>query len=344
MAGSLTKWLTAGAVAGAALIGAMAPASAQATLDAVKKRGKVLCGVSPSSAGFSFPDNRGVVRGFDADICRAVSAAVFGTPDNVEFRGLNTNVRFQALQSGEVDLLSRQTTMTFTRDNSLGLDFGPVVFYDGQGIMVQSKLNVKSAGELAGAAICLLPGTTTLQNLADYFRPRNIKYETVVFENTDEWRNAFFSGRCDAITSDRSDVASVRAVANNPGNYVILPETISKEPLAPVVRANDSNWRDIVSWSVYTLFAAEEYGITQANLDEKAKSAEPEIQRMMGATGDFGKMLGLDNKWAYNVIKAVGNYGEVFERNLGEKTALGLTRGPNRLWTQGGMIYAPPFR
>jgi general L-amino acid transport system substrate-binding protein len=321
-----------------------APASAQATLEAVRKRGKVLCGVSPTAPGFSYADDKGVRQGFDADVCRAVSSAVFGAPDKVDFVPLNTNVRFQGLQSGEVDLLSRQTTATFSRDTSLGLDFAPVVFYDGQGLMVSTKLGVKSASELSQSAVCILPGTTTLQNLEDYFKPRNIKYEAVVFENPDEWRNAFFSGRCDVITTDRSDLASVRAIANDPKQYVILPETISKEPLAPVVRQNDSNWRDIVSWTVNTLIAAEEYGITKGNVDEQLKSKDPEVQRLLGVNGDLGKMLNLDNKWAYNAIKQLGNYGELFERHLGEKTPLGLTRGPNQLWNKGGLIYSPPFR
>jgi general L-amino acid transport system substrate-binding protein len=343
MSKSLTRWLALGLVAGAAVLSA-APASAQATLDAVKKRGKILCGVSPVAPGFSYADDKGVRRGFDTDLCRAVSAAVFGDPEKVEFIPLNTNIRFQALQSGEVDILSRQTTWSFTRDTSLGLDFGPVVFYDGQGLMAPAKLGVKSAGELANAAICLLPGTTTLQNLEDYFRPKNVKYESVVFENSDEWRNAFFSGRCDAITTDRSDLASVRAIASDPAAYVVLPETISKEPLAPVVRQNDSNWRDIVTWTVYALIAAEEKGIKRENVDTFLKSEDPEIQRMMGVNGDFGKTLNLDNKWAYNIVKTMGNYGEMFDRNLGPDTRLGLTRGPNRLWTEGGLLYAPPFR
>ena len=332
-----------GLIAGVAAVSA-APASAQATLDTVKKRGKLLCGVSPVAPGFSYADDKGVRRGFDVDICRAVSAAVFGEPDKVEYVPLNTNVRFQAVQSGEVDILSRQNTWSFSRDASLGLDFGPVVFYDGQGLMAPAKLNVKSAGELANAAICLLPGTTTLQNLEDYFRPKNVKYESVVFENSDEWRNAFFNGRCDAITTDRSDLASVRAIANDPEQFVVLPETISKEPLAPAIRQNDPNWRDIVNWTVYALIAAEEKGITQANVDSHLKSEDPEIQRMLGANGDFGKMLNLDNKWEFNIIKSLGNYAEVFDRNLGSKTRLGLTRGPNKLWTEGGLLYSPPFR
>ena len=210
--------------------------------------------------------------------------------------------------------------------------------------MAPAKLNVKSASELANAAICLLPGTTTLQNLEDYFRPKNVKYESVVFENSDEWRNAFFNGRCDAITTDRSDLASVRAIANDPEQYVVLPETISKEPLAPAIRQNDPNWRDIVNWTVYALIAAEEKGITQANVESHLKSEDPEIQRMLGTNGDFGKMLNLDNKWAFNIIKSLGNYAEVFDRNLGPKTRLGLTRGPNKLWTEGGLLYSPPFR
>ncbi len=343
MSKMITKMVAFGLAAAAFSVFA-APASAQATLEAVRKRGKVLCGVSPTAPGFSYADDKGVRQGFDVDVCRAVSSAVFGVPDKVDFVPLNTNVRFQGLQSGEVDLLSRQTTMTFSRDTSLGLDFAPVVFYDGQGLMVSAKLGVKSAAELSQSAVCILPGTTTLQNLEDYFKPRNIKYEAVVFENPDEWRNAFFSGRCDVITTDRSDLASVRAIANDPKQYVILPETISKEPLAPVVRQNDSNWRDIVSWTVNALIAAEEYGITQANIDEQLKSKDPEIQRLLGVNGDLGKMLSLDNKWAYNAIKQLGNYGELFERHLGEKTPLGLSRGPNQLWTKGGLLYSPPFR
>ena len=319
-------------------------ANAQATVDAIRKRDKVLCGVAPSSAGFSFADNRGIVRGFDADICRAVAAAIFGTPDKVQYVSLTTQVRFQALQSGEVDLLSRQSTMTFSRDVSLGLSFGPTVFYDGQGLMVAKKLGVNSALELKGAAICTQPGTTTLQNLEDFFKTNNIKYEAVLFENPDEWRNAFFSGRCDALTTDRSDLASARAVANNPADFVVLPETISKEPLAPVMRQGDDNWRKVIAWTVNALFTAEEKGITAATVDAALQSKDPEVQRLMGVTGDFGKMLGLDNRWAYNAIKAVGNYEEIFERNLGPKTPLGLTRGPNVQWTKGGLLYSPPFR
>ncbi|SDP86675.1 amino acid ABC transporter substrate-binding protein, PAAT family [Phyllobacterium sp. YR620] len=341
-----SKWVRSFVFASLAALAAMGStsASAQQTLDTVKKRGKLICGVSMNVAGFAYADSKGVMQGFDADVCRAVAAAVFGSPDKVDFVLTNINTRFQALQSGEIDILSRQTTMTFSREASLGLDFGPTVFYDGQGIMVPAKLGVKSAKELNDAAICILPGTTTLQNLADFFRTNNGKFESVVFENPDELRNTFFSGRCDALSSDRSDLASIRAVAQNPADYIILPDTISKEPLAPAVRQGDDNWRDIVSFTTYGIIAAEEKGITQANIDDKTKSEDPEIQRMLGVTGDLGPMLGLDNKWLYNAIKGVGNYGEMFERNLGEKTALGLTRGPNNQWTNGGLLYAAPFR
>lgn len=333
-----------GCCAAIVAIAVSTPAFAASTLETVKARGKLICGVSLANPGFAAPNDKGRMEGFDADICRSIAAAVFGDGDKVDFVPTNINTRFQALQSGEIDVLSRQTTMTFSRDASLGLDFGPTVFYDGQGLMVAKSLNVASAKDLDGAAICTLPGTTTAQNVSDYFRSVGGKFELVVFESPDENRAAFYAGRCQAITSDRSDLASIRAVANNPDDYVVLPETISKEPLAPAVRQNDSNWRDIVSWSVWMLMAAEEKGITQANVDEKLKSDDPEIQRMLGASEELGKMLGIDNKWGYNVIKSVGNYGEVFERNIGEKTRLGLTRGPNAQWNAGGLVYAPPFR
>lgn len=329
----------------AAATALVAASVAQAgTLDTVKARGKLVCGVSLATPGFAAPDDKGRMQGFDADVCRSVAAAVFGDGDKIEFVPTNINTRFQALQSGEIDILSRQTTQTFSREASLGLDFGPNVFYDGQGLMVAKSLGVSSAKELTDAAICTLPGTTTAQNLSDFFRTIGGKFELVVFESPDENRAAFFAGRCEAISSDRSDLASIRAVANNPDDYLVLPETISKEPLAPAVRQNDSNWRDIVSWSVWLVMAAEEKGITQANVDEMLKSQDPDIQRMLGVTDELGAMLGLDNKWGYNVIKAVGNYGEIFERNLGEKTRLGLTRGPNAQWNAGGLVYAPPFR
>lgn len=331
-------------LAAIAALGAMAMSAGAATLDTVKGRGKLICGVSLATPGFAAPDDKGRMTGFDADICRSIAAAVFGDGDKVDFVPTNINTRFQAVQSGEVDVLSRQTTLTYTREASLGLDFGPTVFYDGQGLMVAKSLGVSSAKELKDAAICTLPGTTTAQNLSDFFRTLGAKFELVVFESPDENRAAFFGGRCQAISSDRSDLASIRAVANNPDDYILLPETISKEPLAPAVRQNDSAWRDIVSWSVWMLMAAEEKGITQANVDEKLKSEDPEIQRMLGVTDELGPMLGLDKKWGYNIIKAVGNYGEVFERNMGQGTRLGMTRGPNTQWNAGGLLYAPPIR
>lgn len=337
------KFLALCAATAALMVGVTAAQSAT-TLETVKARGKLICGVSLSTPGFAAADDKGRMQGFDADICRSIAAAVFGDADKVDFVLTNINTRFQALQSGEIDVLSRQTTATFSREASLGIDFGPTVFYDGQGLLVPKSLGVASAKELTDAAICTLPGTTTSQNLTDFFRTVGGKFELVVFESPDENRAAFYSGRCEAISSDRSDLASIRAVANNPDDYVLLPETISKEPLAPAVRQNDSNWRDIVSWSVYMLMAAEEKGITQANVDEMAKREDPEIQRMLGGADELGKMLGLDNKWGYNIIKGVGNYAEVFDRNLGEKTKLGMTRGPNTQWNAGGLLYAPPVR
>ena len=282
-------------VAGAVMLCSTAiAAQAATTLETVKARGKLICGVSMGTTGFALADAQGKFAGFDVDVCRAIASAVFGDPTKVDFVLTNINTRFQSLQSGEIDVLSRQTTMTYSREASLGIDFGPTVFYDGQGLMVAKSLEVASAKDLDGAAICTLPGTTTAQNLADFFRATGKKFELVVFENPDENNNAFFSGRCDAVSSDRSDLASIRAASKSPNDYVVLPETISKEPLAPAVRQNDSNWRDIVSWSVWTLMAAEEKGITQANVEEKLKSEDPEVQRMLGITDELGTMLGLD--------------------------------------------------
>ena len=317
---------------------------AASTLETVRTRDKLICGVSMGTAGFAQADAQGKFAGFDVDVCRAIAAAVLGDSNKVDFVLTNINTRFQALQSGEIDVLSRQTTLTYSREASLGIDFGPTVFYDGQGLMVKKDLGVSSANEIEGAASCTLPGTTTAQNLTDFFNTIGKKFELVVFESPDENNNAFFSGRCDAVSSDRSDLASIRAGSNTPDDYIVLPETISKEPLAPAVRQNDSNWRDIVSWSVWMMMAAEEKGLTQANVDEQMKSQDPEIQRMLGVTDELGPMLKLDKAWGYNIIKQVGNYGESFDRNLGEATALGLSRGPNAQWADGGLIYAPPFR
>jgi general L-amino acid transport system substrate-binding protein len=328
--------LTAGAVLAAA------PAAPTSTLDAVRARGHVQCGVNTGLAGFSAPDSKGVWRGIDVDVCRAVAAAVFGDPNRVRFTPLTAQQRFTALQSGEVDILSRNTTWTLSRDTSLGLNFVGVNYYDGQGFMVPKKLNVKSAKQLSGATVCVQPGTTTELNLADYFRANKMTFKPVVIEKLEEVLNAYFAGRCDVYTTDVSGLVAVRASrAPNPAEHVILPDVISKEPLGPSVRHGDDRWYDVVKWSLFAMIEAEELGLTAKNIDEHAKSTNPAVQRMLGTTGDLGKMLGLDNKWAYNIVRHVGNYGESFDRNL---TPLGFERGLNRLWTQGGLMYAPPIR
>src|SRR5438067_2904446 len=325
--------------------GIAASAQAGPTLDKVKQAGGIVCGVQTGVAGFAQPDSQGKYSGFNVDICRAISAALFGDPDKVKYVPLTAQQRFTALQSGEVDLLSNNTTWTLQRDTELGLNFGPVVFYDGQGFMVTKKLGVKSAKELNGATVCVAPGTTTELNLADYFRANKMEFKPVVIEKLDELVAAFFSGRCDVYTTDSSALAAVRiGRASNPDDYVILTERISKEPLAPVVRHGDEEWHDIVDWVVYALFEAEEKGITQKNLDEMAKSEAPDIKRMLGATPGMGKALNLDEKWAYNAIKAVGNYGEIFDKHPGLGSPLKIERGYNNLWTKGGLIYAMPIR
>jgi general L-amino acid transport system substrate-binding protein len=328
--------------------GAVAPASsalAGPTLDKIKAAGSFSCGVPTGIPGFAQPDSAGKYAGFDIDVCRALSAAIFGDPEKVKYVPLTAQQRFTALQSGEVDILSNNTTWTLTRDTDLGLNFGPVVFYDGQGFMVPKKLNVKSAKELNGATICVAPGTTTELNLADYFRANKMEYKPVVIEKVDEIFAAFFAGRCDVMTGDGSALGAQRiGRASNPDDYVVLPERISKEPLAPVVRHGDDQWHDIVDWAVYALMQGEESGITQANLDDMLKSDDPGIKRMLGVTPGMGKALGLEENWAYNEIKAVGNYGEIFERNLGTGSPLKFDRGLNALWTKGGLIYAMPIR
>jgi general L-amino acid transport system substrate-binding protein len=320
-------------------------AQAGPTLDKVKQAGQISCGVQTGLAGFAAPDSQGRYAGFNVDICKALSAAIFGAVDKVKYVPLTAQQRFTALQSGEVDLLSNNTTDTLQRDTALGLNFAPIVFYDGQGFLVPKKLGVKSAKELNGATICVQPGTTTELNLADYFRTNKMEYKPVVIEKLDEVENAFYSGRCDVFTGDASGLNANRlSRAPNPDDYVILPERISKEPLAPVVRHGDEEWSDIVRWVVYALFEAEEKAITSKNVDEMLKSDDPNIKRILGVTPGAGKSLGLDEKWAYNAIKLVGNYGEIFDRNLGKDTELKFERGINNLWTQGGLIYAMPIR
>jgi general L-amino acid transport system substrate-binding protein len=329
----------AGVVAGLAFAGAV---QAQSTLDAVKAKGFVQCGVNTGLAGFSQPDSKGVWKGIDVDLCRAVAAAVFGDASKVRYTPLTAQQRFTALQSGEVDLLARNTTWTITRDTSLGLNFVGVNFYDGQGFMVPRKLNVKSAKQLNGATVCVQPGTTTELNLADYFRANRMTFKPVVIEKLEEVTNAYFSGRCDVFTTDVSGLVSVRGSrAPKPDEHVILPEVISKEPLGPAVRHGDDRWFDVVKWSLFAMIEAEEMGLTSKTIDQALASKDPAVQRFVGATGDVGKMLALDNRWAFNIVKQVGNYGESFEANL---TPLGFERGINALWTKGGLMYAPPIR
>jgi general L-amino acid transport system substrate-binding protein len=334
-------------LAGAVIMAAsVASGSAGAgTLDTVKKNGVVTCGVSTGVTGFSIADAQGKYTGLDVDFCREVAAAIFGDADKVKFVPLSAQQRFTALQSGEVDVLSRNTTWTLQRDTQLGLTFAPVTFYDGQGFMVPKKLGVKSAKELNGATICVQPGTTTELNLADYFRANKMTFKPVVIEKLEETENAYFSGRCDVYTTDRSGLASTRiAKAPNPDDQVILPEVISKEPLAPAVRHGDDEWYDIVKWVAYAAIEAEEDGVTSKNVDDMAKGDDPNIKRLLGVTPGMGKSLNLDEKWAYNIVKLVGNYGEVFDRNVGKDSPLKLDRGVNELWTKGGLMYAMPVR
>jgi general L-amino acid transport system substrate-binding protein len=326
-------------VVGLAFAGA---AQAQSTLDAVKAKGFVQCGVNTGLAGFSQPDSKGVWKGIDVDLCRAVAAAVFGDASKVRYTPLTAQQRFTALQSGEVDLLARNTTWTITRDTSLGLNFVGVNYYDGQGFMVPKKLNVKSAKQLNGATVCVQPGTTTELNLADYFRANRMTFKPVVIEKLEEVTNAYFSGRCDVFTTDVSGLVSVRGSrAPKPDEHVILPEVISKEPLGPAVRHGDDRWFDVVKWSLYAMIEAEEMGLTSKTIDQALASKDPAVQRFVGASGDIGKMLALDNRWAFNIVKQVGNYGESFDANL---KPLGFERGINALWTRGGLMYAPPIR
>ena len=313
-------------------------------LDTVRNKGFIQAGVNGSVFGFGMPDAKGVWKGLDVDTARAVAAAIFGDASKVKFTPLTAQQRFTALQSGEIDVLTRNATRTLSRETQLGLNFVAVNYYDGQGFLISKKLGVKSAKELDGATVCVLPGTTTEQNAADYFRTNKMTWKPVVIENTSELAKTFFAGRCDVLTSDASQLAGTRAIAPNPKDYVILPEIISKEPLAPAVRHGDDQFRDIVDFSVLAMINAEELGITSKNVDEMLKSKNPAIQRFLGVSAGNGKALGLDEKWAYNIIKQVGNYGEVFERNVGVNTKLGLERGLNALWTNGGLMYSPPFK
>jgi general L-amino acid transport system substrate-binding protein len=330
---------------------ALPAASAQeggSTLDEVRARGILNCGVNGQVPGFSYLDpDSGQMLGFDADFCRALAAAIFGeaTDANINFVQLTAQERFTALQNRQIDVLFRNTTYTTQRDGELGIDFGPTTFYDGQGLMVRADLGVSSIMDLDGASICSLTGTTTELNITEAMNSRGLSYELVPFEQSGETISAFEEGRCDVLTSDRSQLAGLRSSTADPGAYVLLPDVISKEPLGPVYGENDSTWADVVDWTVYATFQAEEYGITQANIDDMLMSDKPGIQRFLGV-GDnaSGSLLGLDNDFVVNVIRAVGNYGEIFDRNLGPNTPLALDRGLNAQWTDGGLIYAPAWR
>jgi general L-amino acid transport system substrate-binding protein len=334
------------AAATAALLSTLAaPAHAGKTLDAIKAKGQLACGVSTGVIGFSAADSQGQWRGLDVDVCRAIAAAVLGDPNKVRWVPLNSQQRFTAIQSGEVDILSRNTTWSLTRDAGLGLHFTAITYYDGQGFLVAKKSKVTSAKQLKNAEICVQSGTTTERNLADWFRAQGIKIKPVVFDKFEPSIKAFFSGRCQAYTTDASALAFIRTKeAPNPDDYVVLPEVISKEPLGPAVRRGDDDWFAIVKWVVQALVEAEELGITQARVDALKASPDPAVQRFLGVGEDLGKSLGLDREWAARAVKAGGNYGEIFERNVGAGSPLKLPRGLNAQWNKGGLMYGLPLR
>lgn len=318
--------------------------AAQATLERVRKRGYMQCGVSQGLPGFSNPNDQGVWSGIDVDFCKAVAAAVFGDPDKVKYRPLSAKDRFTALQSGEIDLLSRNTTWTMSRDTSLGFDFAGVIYYDGQGFLVKKSSGITSAAQLDGATICTQTGTTTELNMADYFRGRGMTYKVLAFEKNEESLSAYDEGRCDAYTTDASGLHAQKLILKNPDDHLVLPEIISKEPLGPLVRQGDAQWADIVRWTLFALINAEDLGVTKANVDQMKTSDSPDIKRMLGTEGAFGEALGLRRDWVVDVIHAVGNYGEMYDSTVGPNTRLGIPRGLNALWKNGGLMYAPPIR
>lgn len=319
-------------------------AHAGTTLDAIKKNGFIRCGVSDGLPGFSFADEKGNYSGIDVDVCRAVAAAVFGDATKVKFTPLTAKERFTALQSGEVDVLSRNTTWTSTRDSAQGMNFAGVTYYDGQGFLVNKKLGVKSIKQLDGATVCINAGTTHELNMSDYFRANKVKFTPLTYEKSDESAKSLEAGRCDVLTSDQSQLYAQRLKLAKPDEYVILPEVISKEPLGPVVRHGDDEWLDIVKWTLFVMVDAEELGVNSKNVEEMKKSTNPDVKRLLGVEGDKGKDFGLANDWMAIVIKQVGNYGEIFERNVGKDSPLKIARGLNALWNQGGLQYAPPVR
>jgi general L-amino acid transport system substrate-binding protein len=324
--------------------GLSAQSATAQTLKTVKDRGMLSCGVSQGLPGFSSPDDKGTWTGLDVDICRAIAATIFNDPTKVKFVPLSAKDRFTALQSGEIDVLSRNTTWTLSRDTTLGANFTGVTYYDGQGFIVKKSLKVNSALELNSASVCVQTGTTTEQNLADYFKGNNMKYEVIAFGTADEAVKAYESGRCDVFTTDVSGLYAERLKLANPADHVVLPEVISKEPLGPMVRHGDDQWFDLVKWVLFAMINAEELGITQKNIDEMAKSDKPELKRAFGTDGNLGEQLGLTKDWVIRIVKAVGNYGEAFDRNVGGGSKLGIARGLNQLWTKGGIQYAPPIR
>ncbi|MEQ5835191.1 amino acid ABC transporter substrate-binding protein [Marinobacter sp. NFXS9] len=330
----------------ATLLGALMTGNAMAatTLKAVQDKGHLQCGVTSGLPGFSQPDDKGHWTGIDVDTCRAVAAAIFGDADKVQFTPLTAKERFTALQSGEIDMLSRNTTWTLTRDASLGLNFTGTNYYDGQGFLIKKDIGVTDAKELNGATVCIQAGTTTELNLADYFRANDMEFKPIVFDTSEQTVQGFAAGRCDVLTSDRSQLAALRSKLADPSSAVILPNTISKEPLGPVVRQGDDQWFNIVKWVLFAQINAEELGVTSENVDDMKKSDNPNIQRLLGTDGDMGEKLGLPADFGYKVIKEVGNYGEMYNRNVGPGTPLDLDRGLNALWTEGGIMYAPPMR
>ena len=333
------------ALSAVALLGAAGAVQAGATLDAVKKKGFVQCGVSDGLPGFSYVDAQGRYLGIDVDVCRAVAAAVFGDAGKVKYSPLTAKERFTALQSGEIDVLSRNTTWTSSRDSAMGLNFTGVTYYDGQGFLVNKSLGVSSAKELDGATVCIQAGTTTELNLADYFRANNHKYTPITYDTSDESAKSLESGRCDVLTSDQSQLYAQRIKLAKPDDYVVLPEVISKEPLGPLVRQGDEEWFDIVRWTLFAMLNAEELGVDSKNVEQMATSAKnPDVARLLGAEGEYGKDLKLPRDWVVQIVRQVGNYGEVFERNIGSGSQLKIERGLNALWNQGGVQYAPPVR
>ena len=339
-----SKALSIATTAALMLMAGQAQAASGDTLAQIKKKGELQCGVSDGLPGFSNPNAKGVWEGIDVDLCHALAAGIFGDANKVKFIPLNAKERFTALQSGEVDVLSRNTTWTLSRDATMGLTFTTTLYYDGQGFLVNKALGVKSAKELDGASICIQAGTTTELNVADYFKANGMKFTPVVFDTSDQTVKGFESGRCDVLTSDQSQLYALKIKLAKPDAAQVLPEVISKEPLGPAVRQGDEQWSTLVKWTLFAMVSAEELGVTSKNVDEMKASKNPDVRRLLGLEEPSGKVLGIQPDWGYQIVKQVGNYGEVFERTVGKGSALGIDRGVNALWNQGGFMYAPPIR